>query len=85
MKPDERYATQKLLSRLAVYDLDREIADKAGDLVAASMKSGRLLGVPDAIIAATAISNNLTLVTLNPNDFRNVVGLSTLAVDEDLR
>ena len=85
MKPDERYATQKLLSRLAVYDLDREIADKAGDLVAASMKSGRLLGVPDAIIAATAISNNLTLVTLNPNDFRNVAGLSTLAVDEDLR
>lgn len=85
MKPDERYATQKLLSRLAVYDLDREIADKAGDLIAASMRSGRVLGVPDAIIAATAISNNLTLVTLNPNDFRNVAGLSTHAVDEDLR
>ena len=43
MKPDERYATQKLLSRLAVYDLDREIADKAGDLIAASMKSGGFL------------------------------------------
>ena len=46
------------------------------------MKSGRVLGVPDAIIAATAISNNLTLVTLNPNDFRNVAGLSTHAVDD---
>ena len=84
MKPDERYATQKLLSRLAVYDLDREIAEKAGDLIAASMKSGWVLSVPDAIIAATAISNNLTLVTLNPNDFRNVAGLSTLALDKDL-
>ena len=84
MKPDERYATQKLFSRLAVYDLDWGIADKAGDLIS-SMKSGRVLGVPDAIIAATAISNNLTLVTLNPNDFRNVSGLSTHAVDEDLR
>lgn len=55
MTPDERYATQKLLSRLGVYDLDRTIADKAGDLIAMSKKSGRVLGVPDAIIAATAI------------------------------
>ena len=85
MTPDERYATQKLLSRLGVYDLDRTIADKAGDLIAMSKKSGRVLGVPDAIIAATAISNNLTLVTLNPNDFKNITGLSTHALDEELQ
>ena len=84
MKPDERTSTQKFLSRLAAYDLDRTIADKAGDLIAASTKSGRILGVPDAIIAATAISNNLTLVTLNPTDFRNITGLSMHTLDEDL-
>ena len=84
MKHDERYTTQKFLSRLAVYDLDRTIADKAGDLIAANSKSGRILGVPDAIIAATAISNNLTLVTLNPTDFRNITGLSMHTLDEDL-
>ena len=85
MTPDERHATQKLLSRLGVYDLDRTIADKAGDLIAMSKKSGRVLGVPDAIIAATAIANNLTLVTLNPNDFKNITGLSTHALDEELQ
>jgi predicted nucleic acid-binding protein len=84
MKPDERYATQKFLSRLADHNLDRAIADKAGDLIAASTKSGRLLGVPDAIIAATAIAANLTLVTLNPSDFKSITGLSLYGLDQDV-
>lgn len=84
MKPDERYTTQRFLSRLEAFDLDRTIADKAGDLIAASAESGRRLGVPDAIIAATAVINHLTLVTLNPNDFKGVAGLSLAAWDGEL-
>lgn len=84
MRPDERYATQKFLSRLAVYDLDRTVADRAGDLIAAGRSSGRTLSVPDAIVAATALSHTLTLVTLNPDDFRSIAGLSMAALDEDL-
>ena len=34
MHPEERYATQKLLARLATIDLDRDIADRAGDMIA---------------------------------------------------
>lgn len=83
MKPDERYATQKLLSRLASLDLDRAVADKAGDLIASARVSGKTMSVPDAIIAATALVHRLTLVSLNHDDFAHVAGLSLYAVTED--
>lgn len=81
MQPEERYATQKLLARLAAIDLDREIADRAGDMIANSRRIGQMLSVPDAIIAATAIGRQLTLVTLSPGDFRHISGLSLYQVD----
>lgn len=82
MRPEERYATNKLLARLTTIDLDREIADRAGDMIAASQRAGKTLGVPDAIIAATAIGHQLTLVTLNRGDYQHVAGLSLYAMDE---
>jgi hypothetical protein len=82
MQPEERYATQKLLARLATLDLDREIADRAGDLIAAGKRAGQSLSVPDAIIAATAIGHRLALVTLNQGDFRHIAGLSLFDMDE---
>ena len=85
MRQDERYATRKLLSRLAAYDLDRAIADKAGDLIAFGRSSGQNLSVPDAIIAATAILNQLTLVTLNSDDFKHISGLNVYHLDDDLQ
>lgn len=76
MQPEEGYVTQKLLTRLTTIDLDREIADRAGDMIAASRRAGHALSVPDAIIAATAIGHGLTLVTLNARDFEQLPGLS---------
>jgi len=75
MMSGEEYATQKLLSRFTVYDVDRDTADRAGDLVRIGRGKGNPLSVPDAIIAATAISQNLTLVTLNQAHFVGVSGL----------
>lgn len=82
MQAEERFATQKLLARLATLDLDREIADRAGDLIAANKRAGRALSVPDAIIAATAIGHRLTLVTLNQRDFQPIAGLRLYALDD---
>jgi tRNA(fMet)-specific endonuclease VapC len=76
MAAEERYATQKLLSRFVTYDLGGEIAGRAGDLIAEKGGQGTTLSVPDAIIAATAIVHNLALVTLNQAHFEAIPGLS---------
>jgi predicted nucleic acid-binding protein len=83
MKPSERYATQKLLSRMATYNLDRDTADRAGDLIRHSREKGMALSVPDSIIAATAIGHNLTLVTLNRSHFDSIAGLSLYPISEE--
>lgn len=84
MAPDERYATQKLLSRFLTITMDRDVADRAGDLIHESRNKGIVLAAPDAIIAASAITHNLTLVTLNTSHFVNLPGLSLAALPEGL-
>ncbi|HET7090049.1 MAG TPA: type II toxin-antitoxin system VapC family toxin [Anaerolineae bacterium] len=67
MHPHEAYHTRKLLSRFAAYDVDREIAERAGDFLRRHHKDGT--SIPDAIIAATAVRHGLMLVTLNAKHF----------------
>jgi predicted nucleic acid-binding protein len=76
MRPEEAYATRKLLSCFVNLDLNRQIADRAGEYVRSGYAARRQIQVPDAIIAATATINNLTLVTLNTADFVQIPGLS---------
>ncbi len=76
MHEDERYATQKLLSRFVTYDLTAEVVDRAGDFMRTSRRGGQVVSILDAIIAATAVQHNLTLVTLNQKDFAAFSGLS---------
>jgi predicted nucleic acid-binding protein len=83
MRSEERYATTRLLSRFISFDLNRELADRAGDLIREGADRGQPLGVPDAIIAATAIAHGLTLVTLNRADFEGIPGLSIAPLEED--
>ncbi len=75
MQEQERYATQKLLARFMTYDMDSDIAERAGDYIREYRGQGVTLLISDAIIAATAIQHGLTLVTFNPKDF-HMPGLS---------
>lgn len=54
-----------------VFELNQSIKLKTADL-------RRLYSIklPDAIIAATAMTNNLTLITRNSKDFDKVIGLN---------
>ena len=45
---------------------------------AVTLRQQRRMGLGDAIIAATAITHNLTLVTHNTEDFRWIAGLELL-------
>lgn len=76
MNVEERYRTQKLLSRFTCYHLDPIIADQTGDLILRLQSKGHGISVPDAIIAATALTYHLTLITYNQAHFAIVPGLS---------
>lgn len=81
--PTERFATQKLLSRFLCYDFDRDIADRAGDLINILRQQNITVAVPDAMIAATALAHSLTLVTFNRAHFAVIPGLSLYPLPED--
>lgn len=49
--------------------IDQPIAERWGDLMAQSRRSGVALSVMDGFFAATALAKDLTLVTRNVRDF----------------
>jgi predicted nucleic acid-binding protein len=73
----EEFEMQKLkdfLSLAKIYYVDDLIADKTIDL----RKTYRKLKLGDAIIAATALVNNLTLISRNTKDFDDISGLTCI-------
>jgi predicted nucleic acid-binding protein len=83
MHSNEAYKTQKLLSRFVSYDLDSNIADRAGDYIQEYRTKNVSITIPDAIIAATAVRHQLTLVTLNVKDFP-MSGISVFPLPPEL-
>jgi predicted nucleic acid-binding protein len=73
----EESEMQKLkdfLSLSKIYCVDDFVADKTIDL----RKTYRKLKLGDAIIAATALANNLTLISRNTKDFEDISGLTCI-------
>lgn len=52
-----------------ILPIDHAIAERWGDLMAQSRRSGVVLSVMDGFFAATALAKDLTLVTRNVRDF----------------
>lgn len=52
-----------------VLPIDQTVAERLGDLMAQSRRSGVALSVMDGFFAATALVNDLMLVTRNVKDF----------------
>ena len=60
-----------------ILPVDEGIADRWGSLSAAADQAGKPAPTIDAILAATAVHHNLTLVTRNPSDVAGT-GVSTV-------
>jgi len=65
--PDGFEKCKRLIESANIYAIGQDVADKAIDL-----RRERKIKLADAIIAATAIINNLELVTRNTDDFKGV-------------
>ncbi len=52
-----------------ILPIDQPVAERWGDLMAESRRSGHALSVMDGFFAATALAHDLTLVTRNTKDF----------------
>ena len=70
---EERLTLEEIFRIIDVLPLTREIADRA-----AKLRQQRRMGLGDAIIAATALDHNMTLITRNTRDFRWITNLRLL-------
>ena len=64
---------KKLIEPAYIYLVDEEIANRAIEL-----KRTKNIKLADAVIAATALLNNLTLATRNMDDFKDIEGLEII-------
>jgi toxin FitB len=60
------------LQRLRILDFDSGTASAWAALLVRLKKKGQAMPVKDSLIAASALQHQLTIVTRNINDFRNV-------------
>ncbi len=65
---------EKYLTRFELVCFDKKVSERAIELVRTYSKTYGLR-LPDAIIAATCLENDMTLITLNLKDFRFIEGL----------
>jgi predicted nucleic acid-binding protein len=69
MRPKEEEKTSAVLRSLQLFPITFPVAELAGILKRDHVKKGITLSLADAMIAAVAIHNRLTLVTDNTKDF----------------
>jgi len=74
-KNDNLREATKLLERLATLPLDLPSSRKAAEISAALATKGETIDFRDAMIAAIAVENSLTLVTRNKSHFKRIKDL----------
>ncbi len=73
----EKRVIEKYLTRFPLLPITSQSSLKAVELIRNYSNSHELL-LPDALIAATALENDLTVVTYNVDDFKFIGGLKYL-------
>ncbi|OGG86678.1 hypothetical protein A3B87_02505 [Candidatus Kuenenbacteria bacterium RIFCSPHIGHO2_02_FULL_39_13] len=70
---EEDRKIKEFIEDFKINELDDEIVDKTIEI-----RKKYKLKLPDAVIAATALANNLILITHNKKDFDKVMGLQII-------
>jgi tRNA(fMet)-specific endonuclease VapC len=81
LRDRERIKTLALLNSLEPIPMTVDIADLAGELLRSWRTRGVIFGEADAVIAASALQNKLTLITTNSRHFP-MQELTVLQADE---
>jgi predicted nucleic acid-binding protein len=68
--PENEQVLSDFVENSIIYPLDPEVVERT-----IAICKQRRIKLPDAIIAATALVEGLTLVTRNVDDFKNIPGL----------
>ena len=68
-REEERHQIEELFLSLRTYPVDAAVADVAGRLLKEHQRRGRRLELADGLIAATAITHGLSIVTYNVSHF----------------
>ena len=66
------------LMRFDIIPYDYKIARKTAEITAYLKREGRVIGLADVIIAATALVNELKLVTRNTKHFSQIPNLKII-------
>jgi toxin FitB len=66
-------ASEDFIALANVIEVDKAIIDAC-----IAIRKQHNIKLPDAIIAATALPYNLTILTRNTNDFKNITGLKVV-------
>ena len=69
MRPAEQPVTGRFVSSLEYYDMNYEVAETGGHVKAEWARKGVTLSLADVLIAATAMTYGLTLITDNIRHF----------------
>jgi len=84
MHPHEEQITEELLTSLTSLPVTASIADRAGRTIYQQSRKGFQVSFPDALIAATTLEHNLTLVTTNVRHFAPLLGEQVTALASHL-
>lgn len=69
---------EAVLSQLEVLPFDREVARRHAEIWSDLARAGQVIGAHDLIIAATALTHELTVATGNLREFSRVDGLQVV-------
>ena len=67
--------TKEILYRVNILPIGEKEVLAAGDILAGLRKTGQKIGLEDVLIAASAITNQFTMVTANTCHFSRITGL----------